>query len=139
MRRIPCLAARLWRDETDRPWLAVTPLIQMQRHPNRREPYPLAVTEQRLLFSELVNGGIEYRRRSVISLNTALVLILSEELGGGFAKGVLALFVEQMYLPGLGHSACEQRFGLDAVLGASGLADSLAIDDFIDVPDATAK
>jgi len=33
--------------------LAVAPLILMQRHPHRREPYPLSVPEQRLLFSEL--------------------------------------------------------------------------------------
>jgi hypothetical protein len=25
----------------------------MQRHPNKREPYPLSIDEQRLLFSEL--------------------------------------------------------------------------------------
>ena len=53
VRRILNLAARLWRDETDRPWLPVAPLIQMQRHPHAREPYPLSVAEQRLLFSEL--------------------------------------------------------------------------------------
>jgi len=53
VRRILNLAARLWRDETDRPWLPVAPLIQMQRHPHARSPYPLSVAEQRLLFSEL--------------------------------------------------------------------------------------
>ena len=51
--RILNLASRLWRDETDRPWLPIAPLIPMQRHPNKREPYPLSVAEQRLLFSEL--------------------------------------------------------------------------------------
>jgi integrase len=53
VRRILNLASRLWRDETDRPWLPVTPLIQMLRHPHARQPYPLSVAEQRLLFSEL--------------------------------------------------------------------------------------
>jgi integrase len=53
VRRILNLSARLWRDETDQPWLDTAPLIQMQRHPNKREPYPLSVEEQRLLFSEL--------------------------------------------------------------------------------------
>ena len=53
VRHILMLASRLWRDETDRPWLPVAPLIQMQLHPHRRQPYPLAVAEQRLLFSEL--------------------------------------------------------------------------------------
>jgi integrase len=55
VRRILNLAARLWRDETDRPWLPVAPLIQMLRHPHAREPYPLSVAEQRLLFSELAD------------------------------------------------------------------------------------
>jgi integrase len=52
VRRILNLCARLWRDESDRPWLD-TALIQMQRHPNKRPPYPLSMEEQRLLFSEL--------------------------------------------------------------------------------------
>jgi hypothetical protein len=41
VRRILNLCARLWRDESDRPWLDTAPLIQMQRDPNKREPYPL--------------------------------------------------------------------------------------------------
>jgi len=53
VRRILNLCARLWRDESDRPWLDTAPLIQMQRHPNKRAPYPLSMREQRLLFSEL--------------------------------------------------------------------------------------
>ena len=53
VRRILNLAARLWRDESDRPWLDTTPLIQMLRHPNKRQPYPLSIDEERLLFSEL--------------------------------------------------------------------------------------
>jgi len=77
VRRILNLASRLWRDETDRPWLEVAPLIQMQRHPHKREPYPLSVAEQRLLFSELdghlalmalfkVNTGL--REQEVVNL-----------------------------------------------------------------------
>jgi integrase len=53
VRRILNLCARLWRDEDDRPWLDTAPLIQMQRHPDKRTPYPLSMEEQRLLFSEL--------------------------------------------------------------------------------------
>jgi hypothetical protein len=83
--------------------------------------------------------GIEYRQRPLISRDTSLVLILGEELCDGFTKSVLALFAKEMYLSCLGHSACEQRFGLDQVLRAGALADSLAIDDLIDVPDAAAK
>jgi integrase len=77
VRRILNLAARLWHDETDRPWLPVAPLIQMQRHPHARVPYPLSVVEQRLLFSELeghlasmalfkVNTGL--REQEVVNL-----------------------------------------------------------------------
>ena len=53
VRRILNLCARLWRDESDRPWLDTAPLIQMLRHPNKRPPYLLSMKEQRLLFSEL--------------------------------------------------------------------------------------
>ena len=53
VRRILNLSARLWRDDSDRPWLDTAPLIQMQRHPNKRPPYPLSIEEERLLFSEL--------------------------------------------------------------------------------------
>jgi integrase len=77
VRRILNLCARLWRDELDRPWLDTPPLIQMQRHPNKREPYPLSIDEQRLLFSELaghlakmalfkVNTGV--REQEVVNL-----------------------------------------------------------------------
>lgn len=78
LRRVLNLAARLWRDESDRPWLASPPLIQMLRHPNKRAPYPLSIDEQRLLFSELdshlaemalfkVNTGL--REQEVVNLS----------------------------------------------------------------------
>ena len=41
VRRILNVSARLWRDASDRTWLETPPLIQMQRHPNKRQPYPL--------------------------------------------------------------------------------------------------
>jgi integrase len=77
VRRILNLSARLWRDEADRPWIDTAPLIQMQRHPNKRDPYPLSDEEQRLLFSELdghlaamalfkVNTGL--REKEVVNL-----------------------------------------------------------------------
>lgn len=53
VRRILNLCARLWRDTSDRSWLETPPLIQMQRHPNKRPPYPLSIKEEQLLFSEL--------------------------------------------------------------------------------------
>jgi integrase len=78
VRRILNLAARLWRDEADRPWLTTAPLIQMQQHPDKREPYPLLIDEERLLFSELrghlasmalfkVNTGL--REQEVVNLS----------------------------------------------------------------------
>jgi integrase len=69
VRRILNLAARLWRDEADRPWLTTAPLIQMQRHPNRRGPYPLSIDEERLLFSEL--GG-HLASMALFKVNTGL-------------------------------------------------------------------
>jgi hypothetical protein len=53
VRRILKLGARLWRDEEDWPWSDTGPSIQMQRHPDKRTPYPRLMQEQRLLFSEL--------------------------------------------------------------------------------------
>ena len=77
VRRILNLASRVWRDENDRPWLTIPPLIQMQRHPNRWPPYPLSLAEQKLFFSELdahlismalfkVNTGL--REKEVVNL-----------------------------------------------------------------------
>ena len=77
VRRILNLSARLWRDQSDQPWLATAPLIQMERHPDKREPYPLSIEEERLLFSELeghlanmalfkVNTGL--REQEVVNL-----------------------------------------------------------------------
>ena len=87
VRHILILASRLWRDETDRPWLAVAPLIQMQPDPHRRPPYPLSVPEQRLLFSELeghlvsmalfkVNTGV--REQEVVNLRWRWEVLVPE-------------------------------------------------------------
>ena len=67
VRRILNLCARLWRDEEDRPWLDTAPLIQMQRHPDKRTPYPLSMEEQRLLFSELT---AHLSRMALFKVNT---------------------------------------------------------------------
>ena len=67
VRRILNLCARLWRDEEDRPWLDTAPLIQMQRHPDKRTPYPLSMEEQRLLFSELT---AHLARMALFKVNT---------------------------------------------------------------------
>ena len=87
VRRILHLAARLWRDAENRPWIATLPLVQMQRHPNQREPYPLSIDEARLLFSELpkhlaamaqfkVNTGL--REQEVVQLRWAWEAPVSE-------------------------------------------------------------
>lgn len=68
-RRILNLCARLWRDESDRPWLDTAPLIQMQSHTPRRAPYPLSVAEQRLLMSEL---SPHLARMALFKANTGL-------------------------------------------------------------------
>jgi integrase len=69
VRRILNLCARLWRDASDRTWLETPPLIQMQRHPNKRQPYPLSLEEERLLFSEL-EGHLA--RMALFKVNTGL-------------------------------------------------------------------
>jgi integrase len=69
VRRILNLCARLWRDASDRMWLETPPLIQMQRHPNKRQPYPLSIEEERLLFSEL-EGHLA--RMALFKVNTGL-------------------------------------------------------------------
>jgi integrase len=46
------LAARLWRDEYGRPWLAQAPLIQQLRS-DARKPYPISCEEQSRLLAKL--------------------------------------------------------------------------------------
>ena len=53
VRRILNLASRYWRDDGDLPWMPVAPMLPRLRQLHQREPYPLSVAEQRLLFSEL--------------------------------------------------------------------------------------
>ena len=65
------------------------------------------------------------------------MLVLDEKLADSFAKGVIALFAEEMHTAGLGHASCKQRLGLGELSGTSALADSLAIHDLVDVPDST--
>ena len=69
VRRILNVSARLWRDASDRTWLETPPLIQMQRHPNKRLPYPLSIDEERLLFSEL---EAHLARMALFKVNTGL-------------------------------------------------------------------
>jgi hypothetical protein len=41
----------------------------MQRHPNKQEPYPLSIDEQRLLFSELAG---HLAKMALFKVNTSL-------------------------------------------------------------------
>jgi integrase len=69
VRRILNLAARLWRDENNQPWLTTAPLLQMQRHPDKRTPYPLSIQEQRLLFAHL---PLHLARMAMFKVNTGM-------------------------------------------------------------------
>src|SRR5258707_5002491 len=53
VKRILNLASRYWRDDRDQPRMPVAPMLPRLRQLRQREPYPLSVAEQRLLFSEL--------------------------------------------------------------------------------------
>ncbi len=53
VRRILNLAARLWRDDSGKPWLDTAPLIQLMPVADARAPYPLSWDEQATLFGAL--------------------------------------------------------------------------------------
>jgi integrase len=50
VRRILVLASRVWRDENDKPWLPVAPLLRMPKWDDEAKPYPLSWDEQRRFF-----------------------------------------------------------------------------------------
>lgn len=53
VRRILSLAARLWRDEHNQPWLATVPMLDMPDWRDQAKPYPLTWDESRALLHEL--------------------------------------------------------------------------------------
>jgi hypothetical protein len=53
VRRIANLAAGEWVDERGLTWLQSPPKIKLLPNPERRQPYPLAWTEQDVMFREL--------------------------------------------------------------------------------------
>ena len=69
VRRILNLASRVWRDDAGRPWLPVPPQIPRINKYDKRQPYPLSVAEQRLLFSEL---GEHLKTMALFKVNTGL-------------------------------------------------------------------
>ena len=88
---------------------------------------------------ENTNEGVKHRQRPPIALKAALVPVFGEELVDGFLERVLALLTIKMHPPGLGHAMREQRLRFGQVSCAGALADSLAVDDLVDMPDRTAK
>ena len=69
VKRILNLASRYWRDESHQPWISVAPMLPRLRQVHQREPYPLSVAEQRLLFSEL-KGHL--KTMALFKVNTGL-------------------------------------------------------------------
>jgi hypothetical protein len=69
VRRILYLASQVWRDEAGYPWLDVAPLIPVRGSMHPREPYPLSVGEQQLLFSELAG---HLKSMALFKVNTGL-------------------------------------------------------------------
>lgn len=53
VRRILTLAARVWRDDNNKPWIDTAPLLEMPKWEDSSEPYPLNWIEQERLFSLL--------------------------------------------------------------------------------------
>jgi integrase len=69
VKRILNLASRYWRDESHQPWISLAPMLPRLRQVHQREPYPLSVAEQQLLFSEL-SGHL--RTMALFKVNTGL-------------------------------------------------------------------
>ncbi len=53
VRRILTLAARVWRDDNNKPWIDTAPLLEMPKWEDSSEPYPLNWAEQARFFSLL--------------------------------------------------------------------------------------
>src|SRR5215218_6261880 len=61
------LAARVWRDESDKPWIDTAPLIQLPNWDDAKRPYPLSWDEQRALFKALPD---HLHRMALFKINT---------------------------------------------------------------------
>jgi hypothetical protein len=88
---------------------------------------------------ENTNERVKHRQRPPIALETALVPIFGEKLIDGFPECAFALLTIKMHPPGLGHAMREQRLRFGQVFCAGALADSLAVNDLVDMPDCTTK
>jgi len=70
VRSILTKAARVWRDDDGKPWLATAPLIEMlDTTATKRQPYPITWDEQKRLFAELAP---HLERMALFAVNTGL-------------------------------------------------------------------
>ena len=69
VRRILTLAARVWRDENNKPWIDTAPLLEMPKWEDSSEPYPLSWVEQARFF-KLLPDYLEVM--AVFKVNTGL-------------------------------------------------------------------
>ncbi len=70
VRSILTKAARVWRDDDGKPWLATAPLIEMlDTKATKRQPYPITWDEQKRLFAELPP---HLERMALFAVNTGL-------------------------------------------------------------------
>jgi len=69
VRRILTLAARVWRDENNKPWIDTAPLLEMPKWEDSSEAYPLSWDEQTRFFN-LLPGYLQVM--AVFKVNTGL-------------------------------------------------------------------
>ena len=69
VRRILNLAARVWRDENNKPWIDTAPLLQLPKWEDAAEPYPLSWEEQRIFFKLLPD---HLHKMALFKVNTGL-------------------------------------------------------------------
>lgn len=67
VRRVLNLAARKWRNESQKPWITTAPLIEMQDWEDGREPWPISWEEQQKFFKELPD---HLHRMALYKVNT---------------------------------------------------------------------
>ncbi len=69
VRRILTLAARVWRDDNNKPWIDTAPLLELPRWEDAAEPYPLSWEEQRRFFKLLPDY---FHKMALFKVNTGL-------------------------------------------------------------------
>lgn len=69
VRRILTLAARVWRDENNKPWIDTAPLLELPNWEDAAEPYPLSWDEQRQFFKLLPDY---LHKMALFKVNTGL-------------------------------------------------------------------